>query len=268
LRCQLTLVGPGSSGRLEPLSFCACLKQSFGLPPHRIERAKELLAERSVTEAALAVGFAETGSFSAAFRPDHPLSGVDQSPLRLAGNYFKLATTGGKDTKRQRGNSRRTLIKPRGVAMAKPITKLMLAALITVAVPAYAGIASAAPISGALAVKNAVPNNIENVYWRGGWGWRGRGWGWGVGAGIAAGALIGGALAAPYYYGGYYGGPYYASPYYADPYYVDSGYVDSGYYAQSYAGGGGVDYCIRRYRSYDPRSGTFLGNDGRRHPCP
>jgi BA14K-like protein len=22
-----------------------------------------------------------------------------------------------------------------------------------------------------------------------------------------------------------------------------------------------------RYRSYDPSSGTFLGRDGRRHPC-
>jgi hypothetical protein len=29
-----------------------------------------------------------------------------------------------------------------------------------------------------------------------------------------------------------------------------------------------VAYCIQRYRSYDPASRTFLGNDGRRHPCP
>ena len=34
----------------------------------RIERAKALLVERSVTEVALAVGFAETSSFSATFR--------------------------------------------------------------------------------------------------------------------------------------------------------------------------------------------------------
>jgi hypothetical protein len=27
-------------------------------------------------------------------------------------------------------------------------------------------------------------------------------------------------------------------------------------------------YCAQRYRSYDPNSGTFLGNDGQRHPCP
>ncbi len=25
--------------------------------------------------------------------------------------------------------------------------------------------------------------------------------------------------------------------------------------------------CAERYRSYDPASGTFLGNDGRRHEC-
>jgi hypothetical protein len=26
-------------------------------------------------------------------------------------------------------------------------------------------------------------------------------------------------------------------------------------------------YCARRYRSYDPASGTFVGSDGARHPC-
>ena len=54
-------------------------------------------------------------------------------------------------------------------------------------------------------------------------------------------------LAAPYYYGT---GPYY-----------DYGYA----YAPGY---GGADYCVRRFRSYDPRSGTYLGYDGYRHPCP
>jgi hypothetical protein len=32
--------------------------------------------------------------------------------------------------------------------------------------------------------------------------------------------------------------------------------------------GQGVDYCMRRYRSYDPQSMTYMGNDGRRHSCP
>jgi len=29
-----------------------------------------------------------------------------------------------------------------------------------------------------------------------------------------------------------------------------------------------VGYCMQRYRSYDPQSMTYLGNDGYRHPCP
>jgi len=63
------------------------------------------------------------------------------------------------------------------------------------------------------------PASVEIVQWRrgwggGGWGYR-RGWGWGgVGAGLVAGAVIGSALASPYYgydpY--YYPGPYVAPP--------------------------------------------------------
>jgi hypothetical protein len=29
-----------------------------------------------------------------------------------------------------------------------------------------------------------------------------------------------------------------------------------------------VAYCSQRFRSYDPASGTYLGYDGLRHPCP
>jgi len=32
--------------------------------------------------------------------------------------------------------------------------------------------------------------------------------------------------------------------------------------------GDAVAYCMQRYRSYDPRSGTFMGYDGIRRPCP
>ncbi len=61
---------------------------------------------------------------------------------------------------------------------------------------------------GATAIATSSP---AAAWWRGGgWGWRG-GWGWGPGP-FVAGALIGGALAAPYYYGP---GPYYPyGPYY------------------------------------------------------
>lgn len=91
--------------------------------------------------------------------------------------------------------------------------------------------------------------------------YRGRGWGGGagLGLGLAAGALLGGAIAAganPYYYGPgyYYGGPAYypaPAPVVVEPYGDDA-----------------VAYCMRRYRSYDPASGTYLNYDGNRYPCP
>jgi len=98
----------------------------------------------------------------------------------------------------------------------------------------------------------------------GGGGWRGGGWrrgaGWGgAAAGFAAGALIGSAAAAPYGYGYGYG-----------PYAYDNGYYGDDAYAAEPAttDDGGDQYCAQRYRSYDPSSGTFLGYDGMRHPCP
>jgi BA14K-like protein len=134
--------------------------------------------------------------------------------------------------------------------------------------------ASAMPAN--LALKNAAPGAAETVRWRG------HGWGWGLG-GFAAGAIIGGAIAAPYYYGGYspygyYGGAYPAYDYPPPP--PPAGYYGGGpaYGGPAYRGGpaygGGpvagsdAGYCAQRYRSYDPATGTFLGNDGQRHPCP
>jgi hypothetical protein len=66
-------------------------------------------------------------------------------------------------------------------------------------------------------------------------------------AGLAAGALIGGAIASAQQ-------PVYAAP--PPPYAV--------------AQGGDADwiaYCSQRYRSFDPASGTYLGYDGQRHMC-
>jgi AraC family transcriptional regulator len=71
--------------RLSPYHFSRSFKHSFGMPPHRyhanrrIERAKQLLANRelSVTTIALDVGFGDTSTFTAAF---HRLTG--QSPSR------------------------------------------------------------------------------------------------------------------------------------------------------------------------------------------
>jgi hypothetical protein len=73
---------------------------------------------------------------------------------------------------------------------------------------------------------SAVAMSTPAAAWRG-WGW---GWGWGPGpffGGLAAGAIIAGAAASPYYYHGYY--PYAAyGPY---PYYgPECGRVWNGYY--------------------------------------
>jgi hypothetical protein len=85
----------------------------------------------------------------------------------------------------------------------------------------------ATALVAALAIgTSAVAMSTPAAAWRG-WGW---GWGWGPGpffGGLAAGAAIGTALAAPYYYHGY--SPYAAyGPYpYNGP---ECGQVWNGYY--------------------------------------
>ena len=106
---------------------------------------------------------------------------------------------------------------------------------------------------GAVAGSGRFAGNNRNG-WRGR-GWRGRGYGRGFGAGFATGALIGGAS-----YGYGYGGPYY------DDY--SYGVYDDDVYAAEPAGSSDDAYCSQRFRSYDPASGTYLGYDGIRHPCP
>ncbi len=101
--------------------------------------------------------------------------------------------------------------------------------------------------------------------WNGGYRHR-RGGGFIPGA--VAGAVIGGALASESY--AYYGGPdYYASGYY--PGYYDDGYSDDAAVvavAPAPVGDDAVAYCMQTYQSYDPASGTYLGYDGLRYPCP
>ncbi|MGB3272829.1 MAG: BA14K family protein, partial [Xanthobacteraceae bacterium] len=70
----------------------------------------------------------------------------------------------------------------------------------------------------------------------------------GIYPGIIGGAIIGSTLAAPYFY---------------DPYYYDDVVVAPGGPSAEE-----VAYCSRRFKSYDPRTGTYLGYDGLRHPCP
>lgn len=133
--------------------------------------------------------------------------------------------------------------------------------------------ASAAPLSAtssaALALADSGKDLVQTVQYRrygyrGGYrggprygyrgGYRG-GRGAAIGAGIAAGAigaLAAGALLAP--------GPVYAEP---APVYVAPrayGYAPSDVDA--------VAYCSRRFRSYDPETGTYIASGGVVRACP
>jgi hypothetical protein len=138
------------------------------------------------------------------------------------------------------------------------------------------GGACAGPLSASISLRDAAPQTVETVQWRGGgwrggwgggwhggWGggWRGgwgggwhRGWG-GVGLGLAAGAIVGGALTAPYYGGyGYYDDGYdygYSPAYYSD-YYAPTYYGYGGGYGRSIYGGYWPGYRPRAYIVHRP----------------
>jgi hypothetical protein len=134
-------------------------------------------------------------------------------------------------------------------------TLLVAASFASVGGGSYAG-----PLSASISLRDAIPQTVETVQWRGG-GWRG-GWGggwrggWGgVGLGLATGAIIGGALAAPYYGGyGYYSSPYYGggydygdySPAYYGGYYAPTYYGYGGGYGRGIYGGYGPGYIVHR----------------------
>jgi hypothetical protein len=136
---------------------------------------------------------------------------------------------------------------------------IIVAASLAATAPWLVAPGAAAPISSLTGLQNAMAPSVEAVQYRRG-GFRGRGIG-GIGLGLGAGALIGGAIIGatrPY---GYYGYGAYDPSY---PSYYDQGYIS----APPYVGGNEFAYCQQRFRSYDPASGTYLGFDGLRHPCP
>lgn len=125
-------------------------------------------------------------------------------------------------------------------------SRTMLVALMVAATPALVAPVIAAPITSPLMLRSAVAPSVETVRYRHGYG------GAAVGLGIA-GALIGGAIIGATQPYGYYGPGYYGPAYVAPAPYV---------------GDDAVAYCAQRFRSYDPYSGTYVGFDGLRHPCP
>ncbi len=130
------------------------------------------------------------------------------------------------------------------------MNKLISGGVVGLVLIGAANAATALPLaSNDAAIQQAAPATTTDVRWR-------RGYGWGIGLGVLGLGIAAGAY--PYY--GY--GPYYSAPYY--PAYPAPAY----YYGAPVYAGDAVGYCMQRFRSYDPRSGTYLGNDGYRHPCP
>ena len=122
-----------------------------------------------------------------------------------------------------------------------------LSAALLVASTTLSGAAPLSPASVAPSAASTQNSNIVDVRWRGHHHghrhhrhhWHRHGWrhhhGWGPAfGGFAAGALIGSAIAS----------------------------------SNARANNDAVAYCMNRFKSYDPASGTYLGYDGDRHPCP
>ena len=117
--------------------------------------------------------------------------------------------------------------------MSKRLLALSAAALIAAGIAAASNVASATPVADALAIKNATSSDVQTVQWIGPWGW---GWGW----------------SAPGYY--------VPAPSYVVP-------VPS-YAVPAPASADAIAYCARRYRTYDPDTGTYVGRHGAILSCP
>ena len=130
--------------------------------------------------------------------------------------------------------------------MYKHMLNMSVVAVLAVGAATASTTASATPLGGASAIPEAAGTDVIPVccgFW------------WGFGPAFVGGAVVGGAIAtAPYYYRPY---PYY---YYGPPVAYGPGYPAPGY--------GGNAACASRFKSYDPATGTYLGHDGARHPCP
>lgn len=140
-----------------------------------------------------------------------------------------------------------------------PIRKLLGAAVAGVVLTAGAAMPTVAAESPSAALAKAqaqsYPGEGYSQYYRRGY-YGGRGYrrgpsggaiAGGVIGGLALGALAGAAIAGSQPAYGYGPGAPVGNVYGADPAWVE--------------------YCASKYRSFDPRTGTYLARDGYRYPC-
>ena len=123
----------------------------------------------------------------------------------------------------------------------------LLATTLVAAGLAFAGGASAADLGAAPGVA-AVPAPVQTVQWRQYWSGPRIGFGFSVGP-------------------GYVGPGYYDDYAYSPGYYNDYAY-EPGYTIRERSGADDVAYCMQRFRTYDPETGTYIGRGGVRLPCP
>ncbi len=60
---------------------------------------------------------------------------------------------------------------------------------------------------------------------------------------------------------------YYSGFWYAVPWWLGTTYYDDPYYYEPYGKSPHVEWCLRRYRSYNPATDTYRGYDGYDHRC-
>lgn len=124
--------------------------------------------------------------------------------------------------------------------------------------------------AAAMAVASMSPAAADD-HWH-----HGSGWGYGA-AGLATGLIVGSAIASQpryvepgYYYGDYPPPPppyyYRPRPVYVAPAPAEAYYPGPAYDLRPWSPQW-MRYCSDRYRTFDGRTGTFVGYDGARHFC-
>jgi hypothetical protein len=146
--------------------------------------------------------------------------------------------------------------------MSKRMLYMSVVAVLAASGAAVSDPSLAMPLAGALAAKDLAVKDLAGTGATPVWYYRE----WGYGPVYA----VEDEEEAPRYYRPrryYYYDAYDVPSYGYAPRYQREDYAPR-YYRRAPVGPDMTDYCATRYRSWDAESGTYLGYDGLRHPCP